>query len=172
MNNLLIQQLIIDEVVKLTQAQGFKALSESRFDSRILNQVLIGKGLNNAEIDKWVAYLHIEGYINLTADDHNRNPTYITLTPKGMAVETSQYFKELYDEKNKGRWKYWVDLISQTVVGVTAIVAVVLSTKSCSKEDKNIPKQPSIQINNTISETKKATFADSSCIIKDSTKKN
>lgn len=155
MHYLLKLQIIIDEIVRLVQAQGFKALEEARFDHTLLFAPLSRYSWTNEEIGKWLAYLHIEGYIRLTADDHHRNPTFIILTPKGMSAETSKYFKEKYDQKKWSNIKYWIEVPSLFVVGVTAIIALLISgSESCNKSKRTQYQVPSINIYNTISDPK------------------
>ena len=157
MHPLLIQQLVIDEATKLVQAQGVKPLKEAKFDSSLLVVILQPHGINSNEAYKWIAYMHIEGYIELTTQDPIRNPVLITLTPKGMGVETSKYFIEKYNEKRKGSWKYWVDICAQIIIGGTAIIALIVSSATCNKDRKE-PKckeqSPSINKYNTIPGTK------------------
>lgn len=154
MHYLLIQQAIIDEVGIQVKKQGLKALAESRFDYALIIPSLTNRGITAEERDKWVANLHIEGYLKLTADNHHRNPTYITLLPKGLSAESSGYFKQKYNELRKANLKYWIELFSQFIVGVTAIVAIFMSGKSCNKSQTPPEQTQSVNIYNNQPQTK------------------
>jgi hypothetical protein len=153
---LLIQQAIIDEIARQVRLQGNKALEESTFDLQLLAPVLLGKGLTANQIDRWAAHMHIEGYFKLTAKDHRRNPMYVTLLPKGLAAESSRYFQERYTEKSRANLKYWVEVIGQGIVGVTAIIALLVSANviNCNKSKESTPSTEVINRHSSPIETK------------------
>lgn len=146
MHYLLIQQAIIDEVVKLAFSQGNKALKDTAFNLELISPALQAKGIPIDEIEKWVAFLALDGYFEMTAESHHRNPAYVTISKKGLQAEISKYFQTKYDQLIKDRNKYWVDLVAQIIIGATAIIAILMSSKPCNKSQTEPTQEQSVNI--------------------------
>lgn len=145
MHPLLIQQAIIDEIVRQAFIDGNKALNETKFDGQRIMPTLLAQKLTFDEIQKWVAHLAMDGYILLTSDDHHRNPMYITLTKTGSQAEISKYFKEQWKERKRILIKDWTQITSQLVLGTIGLIAFLITTgKSCTNSSKD--PQPPIQV--------------------------
>lgn len=156
MHPLIIQQAIITEIANQVKLQGLKALNESKVDVQLIAPALISKCISAEDIDRWLAHLHIEGYVKITADDHRRNPRYIQLLPKGLSAEASNYFKDNHKQLRKSEIKYWVDVIGQFIIGVTAILALLVSANiiSCNKSKESTQQFVIKEINHTTTEKK------------------
>lgn len=134
MHYLLIQQAIMDEVLKQAYAQGNKALAEYKVEGFQINAALNRMEISDEDIDKWLAALHLEEYVVLTAEDHTRNPFYITPTKKGVLASHAKHFEEKYKEKCKVDTKDYIQIGYQFALGVIAILAFLSATgKSCNK---------------------------------------
>jgi len=137
MHHLLIQQAIIDEIHKQAFAGGNKALDETRFNGDNIQPALLAKGIKCEEIEKWLAYLSLQEYIKLTADDHTRNPFYITLEKKGLEAHISKYFIEQRDDKKREVIRSCVQISSQFILGTVGLIAFLITTgKSCTSTTK------------------------------------
>lgn len=162
MHYLLIQQAIIDEIYKQAFADGRKALEETKFDGQKIMPALLAQQIKFDEIDKWLAYLAIEDYISLTADDHHRNPVYITLKRKGQQAEISRYFKEKYNDRRRENTKTYIQIFSQATLGVIGLLAFVITVgKSCTTHTTQNQPTHIITINNTIEQTRSFHYQDS-----------
>jgi hypothetical protein len=124
MHHLLIQQAIIDEVWNQAFADGRKALKDTTFD---------GDRILKPEIEKWLAYLALQDYVTLSANDHTRNPLFITLKERGLEAKISNYFKEKYEDRIRENTRTYVQIASQAILGLIGLIAFVITIgKSCN----------------------------------------
>lgn len=155
MHHLLIQQAIIDEVHKQAFADGNKAISDTKFDGDKIQPALLAKGIKWDEMEKWLAYLAVQKYITLTADNHTRQPFYITLEQKGLEAHISKYFIEQFQDKRREVIRSWVQICSQTILGAIGLTAFLITTgKSCTTQPTQQPQPQTITINNTMPQIK------------------
>lgn len=138
MHYLLIQQAIIDEVVKQAFADGNKAIDDTKFNLDKIQPALLAKGLTFEVIEKWTAYLAMDGYFKMWSETHHRNPAYVTLTQKGLQAEISKYFEEKYYDRRRENRKTYIQMFSQGTLGIIGLIAFLITTgKSCTNPNKS-----------------------------------